>query len=85
MLTAMRAGRRLDRVSGTLEGELQSVMARRGMTSYFHDVSGTQCRKEEIIEAVLARYFVAPGDTLFVCDAMTDYWAARNSRVRFVG
>ena len=55
------------------------------MTSYFHGVFGSPRRTEEIIEAILARHGVAPSDTLFVGDAMTDYWAARNSEVPFVG
>ena len=85
MLTALRAGRPLYIVSGTPECELKRIVARRGMTSYFHGVFGSPRRKEEIIEAILARHGVAPSDTLFVGDGMTDYWAARNSEVPFVG
>ena len=85
MLTAVRKGRWLYIVSGTPEDELQRIVARRGMSPYFHGVFGSPRRKEEIIEAVLARHDVAPGETLFVGDAMTDYWAARNTEVPFVG
>lgn len=85
MLTAVRKGRWLYIVSCTPEDELQRIVARRGMSPYFHGVFGSPRRKEEIIEAVLARHDVAPGETLFVGDAMTDYWAARNTEVPFVG
>jgi len=85
MLAAVRMERRLYIVSGTPEDELQRIVARRGMTAYFDGVYGSPRLKEEIVETVLAYHGVAPGDTLFVGDAMTDYRAARNTGVPFVG
>ena len=85
MLAAMRMERRLYIVSGTPEDELQRIVARRGMTAYFDGVYGSPRLKEEIVATVLAYNGVAPGDTLFVGDAMTDYRAARNTGVPFVG
>ena len=55
------------------------------MSPYFHGVFGSPRRKEKIIEAALARHDVAQGETLFLGDAMTDYWAARNTKIPFVG
>lgn len=85
MLAAVRKERRLYIVSGTPEDELQRIVARRGMTAYFDGVFGSPRLKEEIVETVLAHHGVEPGDTLFVGDAMTDYRAARNKGVPFVG
>ena len=65
MLTAVRKGRWLYIVSGTPEDELQRIVARRGMSPHFHGVFGSPRKKEEIIEAVLAHHYVAPGETFF--------------------
>ena len=51
MLAALRMERRLYIVSGTLEDELQRIVARRGMTAYFDGVYGSLRLKEEIEQA----------------------------------
>ena len=85
MLAAVRMERRLYIVSGSPEDELLRIVVRRGMTAYFDGVYGSPRLKEEIVETVLAHHGVTPGNTLFVGDTMTDYRAARNTGVPFVG
>lgn len=72
-------------VSGTPEGEIRRIVARRGMDGYFAAVRGSPPRKAPILRELLAGHGLAPGRVLFVGDARADFEAAETTGIRFVG
>ncbi|MBF0248911.1 MAG: HAD family hydrolase, partial [Alphaproteobacteria bacterium] len=72
-------------VSGTPEDELKRIVAAKGWEGYFDGVFGSPRLKPAIIDAILAEAGLERGRTLFVGDAMTDYNAARETGLRFLG
>lgn len=72
-------------ISGTPEEELVEIVQRRGMDRYFKAIHGSPVRKPEHVRNLLDRYCLDPAHCLFVGDAMTDYLAARETGVPFIG
>lgn len=72
-------------ISGTPEDELLEILRRREMVNYFKAVHGSPVRKPDHIRNLLSRYSLDPSRCLFVGDAMTDYLAARETGVPFIG
>lgn len=71
--------------SGTPDDELREIVRLREIEQYFSEVHGSPEVKENIIRGILARHDLAPGDVLFVGDAMTDYRAAHATGLAFIG
>ncbi len=72
-------------VSGTPEPELKRIVARRGLADAFTEVHGSPPEKPPIIRDLLVRYRLQPSTVLFIGDALTDWHAAKETGVRFVG
>jgi phosphoglycolate phosphatase-like HAD superfamily hydrolase len=72
-------------VSGTPTEELTRIVARRGLVRAFTEVHGSPPEKPPIIRDILSRYRFAPADVVFVGDAMTDWRAAQETGIRFIG
>lgn len=71
--------------SGTPDGELKTIVARRAMARYFRSVHGAPATKGEIIAGIIARHGFAPGEVLVVGDAIADLDGARLCGARFIG
>lgn len=71
--------------TGTPDPEIQRVVAERNLRPYFREVVGSPTRKPAIIQYLLKKYSLNPDHTLFVGDAMTDYHAAQETGLRFIG
>lgn len=71
--------------SGTPETELGTIVEQRALAKIFREVHGSPRTKPEIIHDILARYQFAPNRVLFVGDAMTDYFAAQECGLAFLG
>lgn len=71
--------------SGTPEDELRRIVELRGLSGYFTGVFGTPATKEEITRRILAEHSLAPTEVVFIGDAMTDYQAAQECGVDFIG
>ncbi|WP_243544296.1 HAD family hydrolase [Pseudodesulfovibrio tunisiensis] len=71
--------------SGTPQAELEQVVSARIGSGVFAEVHGSPRTKPEIVRDVLARHKLNPGECVFVGDAMTDFNAARECRVPFLG
>lgn len=84
-LAAHRNDLRLFVASGTPQQELELIVVRRGLTEMFCEVHGTPRKKPEIIRDLLARHALCPHDVVFVGDAMTDYDAAVECGLPFIG
>jgi len=72
-------------ISGTPETELKQVMAERGMDHWFTEILGSPTRKPAHIRYLLDKYRLDPGQCIFIGDALTDYHAARETGLHFIG
>ncbi len=72
-------------ISGTPEEELQRIVTKRGWDHHFDEVHGSPRLKPEIINDILGRRGLDRDQVLFVGDAMTDYNAARDTNLAFLG
>lgn len=72
-------------ISGTPEDELRYIIDRRNMTGYFQKILGSPIKKPEHIRNLLVSYKLAPELCVFIGDALTDYNAARQTGLQFVG
>jgi phosphoglycolate phosphatase-like HAD superfamily hydrolase len=66
--------------------ELRSILQRRGLIGFFTGVYGDPpTAKRDALSAIAAREGITPGELLFIGDAQTDWQAARDAGVPFVG
>lgn len=72
-------------ISGTPEDELVEVMAARKMSGYFTEILGSPTRKPAHIRRLLEAYRLDPASCVFIGDALTDYHAARETGLHFIG
>jgi phosphoglycolate phosphatase-like HAD superfamily hydrolase len=72
-------------VSGTPQGELERIVARREMASWFTEVHGSPPDKVTVINDILGRHGFDAAQTLFIGDSPTDHDAARATGLVFIG
>jgi phosphoglycolate phosphatase-like HAD superfamily hydrolase len=83
-LEALRSRHSLFVASGTPQEELEFIIKRRGLDSYFEEVWGTPTTKVEIISSILARFKLGKSELLFVGDGLSDFEAASEAGLRFI-
>ena len=72
--------------SVTPQDELRKLVHARGIDSFFVEVFGDPpCKKADAIRAVLTREKLSPSEVVFVGDSASDYRAAVEAEVEFVG
>ena len=71
--------------SGTPHEELQQIIRLRGLDRYFVGAFGSPATKTKILNRIVTENRLKKTETLFVGDAMTDFQAAMESGVRFIG
>ncbi|MDD1669674.1 MAG: HAD-IA family hydrolase [Methanomicrobiales archaeon] len=72
-------------VSASPQLELESIILRRGLAPRFRKVYGAPMKKVDAIREIMAVTGSAPGEVLFVGDAVNDLHAARAAGIRFIG
>ena len=72
-------------VSGTPEDELRDIVQQRKMAPYFTAVHGSPRHKAPIVRELLDVHKLEESRCLFVGDAMTDYRAAEETGLSFIG
>lgn len=72
-------------ISGTPEKELKSILQLRKMDHYFSAALGSPIKKPQHIRSLLSRYTLNPHECVFVGDALTDYNAAVDTGLFFIG
>ncbi|MCP4338673.1 MAG: HAD family hydrolase [Desulfobulbaceae bacterium] len=72
-------------ISGTPETELREIIDRRKMSAYFGEILGSPIKKPVHIRNLLSDYQLVPDRCVFVGDALTDYAAARETGLQFIG
>lgn len=71
--------------SGTPETELLQIVAARGMSHYFKGIHGAPKQKKTIIQKTIDGLKVRPDRIVMVGDAVSDYLAAKETGVLFLG
>lgn len=71
--------------SATPQGELEAIIAGRGLGGYFKAVYGTPLTKGEILSRVMNIERLGPDELVYIGDTRNDFEAARQSGVVFVG
>jgi len=72
-------------ISGTPEDELKEIIERRKMSKHFNAILGSPIKKPVHICNLLLEYRLIPEHCIFVGDALTDYYAARETGLHFIG
>ena len=72
-------------ISGTPETELKYIIERRGITAFFDECLGSPTRKPVHIRNLLEKYKLQPAECVFIGDALTDYRAAKETGLHFIG
>lgn len=72
-------------ISGTPEDELKHIIEHRKMSGFFQEVLGSPIRKPVHIRNLLSEYRLTPEHCIFVGDALTDFDAARETGLQFIG
>jgi beta-phosphoglucomutase-like phosphatase (HAD superfamily) len=72
-------------ISGTPEAELRYIVEQREMTGYFRKIHGSPLKKTVHIRNLLTAYRLNPGRCIFIGDALTDFNAARETGLHFIG
>lgn len=72
-------------VSGTPLDELRVIIEKRNLQHYFKALFGAPTSKTDIINHILSEYGFAPASVVFIGDSMTDYDAARETSIKFIG
>lgn len=71
--------------SGTPEPELQKILEKRGLASYFKEIRGTPPEKHTLLEEIISNHHLEPSKVIMVGDAGTDLAAARHNHTLFYG
>lgn len=72
-------------ISGTPEDELRHIIENRNMSGYFKKILGSPIKKPVHIRNLLSEFRLVPEHCVFVGDALTDYNAARETGLQFIG
>lgn len=72
-------------ISGTPQEEMRHIIKRRGLDPFFKDVLGSPKNKKENVRIVLEQHSIKPAEAIFFGDAKSDYEAARENRIQFIG
>jgi phosphoglycolate phosphatase-like HAD superfamily hydrolase len=72
-------------ISGTPDNEIKMIIEKKGLSKYFRDVHGSPKSKSEIVDMILSSNRFSPKDCLFIGDAMSDFLAAKEFDIPFLG
>jgi HAD superfamily hydrolase (TIGR01549 family) len=72
-------------VSATPHEEINHLVEKKGLKKYFKEVHGSPQKKGEICREIISRNKYNPQKCLFVGDAMSDFDAACNNGIYFLG
>ena len=85
LLRAIHAATDCYVVSGTPEVEVRGSVIRRGLAAFFKDVLGSPTPKSELTAGLVRRCGVPADRIVFLGDSITDYEAARDAGIAFLG
>jgi len=71
--------------TGTPQTEIESILKFKSLDAFFNDVYGSPISKVTIINQIIDKYKLSSDEIIFIGDAMTDYKAAHETNVKFIG
>jgi phosphoglycolate phosphatase-like HAD superfamily hydrolase len=71
--------------TGTPETEIRIILDKKGLTKYFKGIYGAPKKKSNIIREIMQTYQMSGDQLEFYGDAMTDYNAAKETNIKFIG
>jgi len=71
--------------SGTPEAELNTIVERRGLASYFTAVRGSPAPKQTLVTDILTTHALERDRVLMIGDALADYQSAQFNQIAFLG
>ena len=71
--------------SAAPQREIRDIVEQRELAKFFRGVYGSPRTKGEILRGVLVKSHLRPTDVVFIGDTMSDYQAAREVSVPFIG
>ncbi|MFC1825671.1 HAD family hydrolase [Thermodesulfobacteriota bacterium] len=72
-------------VSATPDDEISVIVERRGLKRYFREIMGSSKSKQENVRVLMEKYGLEPARCVFFGDAESDYRAAEECEMDFVG
>lgn len=72
-------------ISATPDDEIREIVRRRGLNPFFREVLGAPASKKDNLKMVLKKYAIDPQRCLFFGDAVSDYKAAHECSMAFLG
>lgn len=72
-------------VSATPDVEIRRITTKRGINNYFREILGSSCPKTQHINYLLKKYNLSQAQCLFFGDAESDYKAATECGIDFMG
>lgn len=72
-------------VSGTPQDEIEYIVIKRKLSRFFKEVHGSPRSKKKIIKQIFKKTSLSGDGCLFIGDAMSDYRAAQDTGVCFLG
>jgi phosphoglycolate phosphatase-like HAD superfamily hydrolase len=72
-------------VSATPDREIKEIIERRGLSRYFEDIRGSSQAKSENVRDLLKHYGLSARRCVFFGDAESDYRAASENGMPFIG
>lgn len=72
-------------ISGTPVEELCEIVERRGISTLFREILGSPVKKPVHVQRLLQTYGLDADRCVFIGDALTDYDAARDTGLEFIG
>lgn len=71
-------------VSATPQGEIDHIVAARGIRHYFGHVLGSPRKKVVLLEEILKNSHLRPGEAVYIGDATNDWTAAQEVNLPFI-
>ena len=71
--------------TGTPQSEIEAILEHKGLTNDFVKVLGSPKVKVAIVNEIMAGYKLHSSEVLFIGDAMTDFKAAVETNIHFIG
>jgi len=72
-------------ISGTPDAEIKEIAKARHLEKYFKGIFGSPTSKTDISNNILAKNNYQKNEVMFIGDAMSDYNAARNAEIIYIG
>lgn len=71
--------------TGTPKNEIDIILKKKKLTKYFKDVYGSPEKKDNHVKEILKKMNYSTKNVVFIGDAKTDYDAALNNNIKFIG